>query len=204
MDCEGLSSQVNEQNQLGNTLEAWNFQHLEVNGDGNCLFVAIITSLILNREHPENQQITAINGMPAPLGNEVDIVRSLRSAVVAEWTGEHSSQYQSFLTVHQLNEVAENYLHMSELILPALYNILSTPIVLFTNIDNLPIIVQYPTNTNNFNTETIYLTFDQLGAHYGVAIQIPQEDSHLQSNDDHSVVSTVAESQSRDHHVLLS
>ncbi len=190
-----LTEAVQHNEVLENTLAAWNFQQIQVDRDGNCLFVSVVTNLMLNGEHPSNKHLAAIHStLPTP-DNMMDVVKSLRTAIVNEWMGERTSQYQSFLTGHQLHEIATNYLSMGEfagdvgdLILPALSNVLRAPIVLFTNIEHLPIIVQYPTITLNVHTEPIYLTFDQVGAHYGVAIPILME---TRDKDDETVTSTV-------------
>ena len=68
-----------------------------------------------------------------------ELSRVLRQATVAEWLGENSQHYQSFLTHDQLCEQAQRFHRdgeycgdIGDLVLPALVNTLSLPVMVFT------------------------------------------------------------------------
>ena len=153
---------------LENNLRSLNFREIEVDGDGNCLFRSIITYLILNSQHPAYSILARIHGSPVTVSNIREVIRSLRKAVVGEWTGQNSEMYQMYLSAQQLQAVAAQYLEMGEfagdigdLILPALRTLL--------NILNLPVIVQQPLAGFTFHDQPIFLGFDQSGpGHYSV------------------------------------
>ena len=154
---------------LSDVLTSWNFRKVEVPGDGNCLFTAVALHLQSVSEVPESP----LNSIMERLGiNRSDsihrIVELLRQAVVAEWLGEYSHEYTSFLAPAQLEREAERFLlsgefsgDLGDLVVTALSNVLHSPIILFTSIDNLPLLVVTPTNTIMENPQPIHLTFTQ-------------------------------------------
>lgn len=118
----------------------------------SCLFASVITYLLLHHEHPSNVELAFLVGYTPTLGRIDDMIKALRKAIVQEWLGERSESYQSFLTGQQLQAEADQFLRMGEfsgdvgdLVLLALSHVLQMPIVVFTLIQNLPIIVQHPT-----------------------------------------------------------
>lgn len=146
-----------------NLLSAWNFDRIEVPGDGDWLFASVITYLLLHHEHPHNDELAFLLGYTPSLGRIDDMIKTLRKAVVQEWLGEHSESYQSFLTGQQLQAEADRFLRMGEfsgdmgnLMLLALSNIPQMPIVVFTSIQNLPpnnrITNSCTTNIHNVST----------------------------------------------------
>ena len=74
--------------------------------------------------------------------------------MVIEWLGENSEQYQEFLTRAQLEQQAALLQQCSgnmpsnvgDLAIVAISNQLQMPVVLFTSMKNLPIIIQLPTH----------------------------------------------------------
>ena len=107
-----------------------------------------------------------------------DIVKKLRKAVVDELLGNETDEYQSFLSHEQLSMQAQRFLRNGEfmgeigdLMVKALCNILQTPIILFTSVKDLPIIVCTPTHSPLKEVEFIYLTYNQYGqGHYDLAL----------------------------------
>jgi hypothetical protein len=121
---------------LDHVLSSWNFKRIPVSGDGNCLFYAALLqkhdSILLQRLGCSSET------------DVKDLARVLRQATVAEWLGENSQHYQSFLTHDQLREQAQRFLRdgeycsdIGDLVLPALVNTLSLPITVFTSLTNI-------------------------------------------------------------------
>ena len=162
---------------LTNVLSAWNFHRIEVPGDGDCLFTSVITYLLLYQEHPGYNELSLLLGYSPNSGRTQDMIKALWELVVQEWLGEKSDSYQSFLTGQQLQREANHFLEMGEypgdvgdLVLMAVSNILKIPIVIFTSIQNLPIIIQHPTTHGAIHAQPIFLTYQQHGpGHYDVA-----------------------------------
>lgn len=78
-------------------------------GDGNCLFYAVAFSL-LQMKHtghlpPPIVQILHI----VPDTTITELAKQLRTAVVAEWLGENSAHYESFITHTQLQQEAQMF-----------------------------------------------------------------------------------------------
>lgn len=168
---------------LTNTLTSWNFRRIAVNGDGNCLFTSVAMLLIAN---VNSGQIGAKETL-ARLGVEekdstdpVAVARALRSAVVDEWLGENLDHYQGFSTV-DIAAHAEEYRHSGEfggslgdLMVMTIANIIKMPLLLFTNVENMPIMVITPSLTVADTAVPLYLVYTSTGpGHYDIAV--PQE-----------------------------
>ena len=107
-----------------------------------------------------------------------DIIKKLRKAVVDELLGNNTAEYQSFLSHEQLSTQAQRFLkdgefmgEVGDLMIKALCNVLQTPIILFTSVKGLPIIVSTPTHNPLKEVEFIYLAYNQYGpGHYDLAL----------------------------------
>jgi hypothetical protein len=118
-----------------------------------------------------------------PCHDNVSIVaKALRRAVVNEWTGDHSYEYTGFLSHTQIEEQGQQFLasgefsgELGDLVIAALSNILHSPIVLFTSIPNLPVLVLSPSHEVMLNPQPIHLAFTQQGpGHYDIAMHVDQ------------------------------
>ena len=106
-----------------------------------------------------------------------EIVSILRKAVVNEWLGENTGDYQSFLTSDQLEEQAQVFLNsgtfagdIGDLVVQALTNVLKSPIVVFTSMENVPTIVLTPPHVAIANTQPLHIAFNAHGlGHYNAA-----------------------------------
>ena len=106
------------------------------------------------------------------------IITTLRSLIVAEWLGEYSNEYKEFMTGNQLQEQASDFLHSGEfasnvgdLVIAAISNILKAPIVVFTSVKNMPVVIQHPTHSPTLNMDPIFLAYNQFGSgHYTVLL----------------------------------
>jgi len=118
---------------LKNALTSWNFRSVSTPGDGNCLFHSVVFAL----QQQLQQQNDSISRVLSPLGinltsqSTADVIAALRKAVVDEWLGHNSKEYQSFLTYGQLETEACHFLNsgefageMGDLVITALSNVL--------------------------------------------------------------------------------
>ena len=164
---------------LENVLASWNFQQVKIPGDGNCLFASVALHLqtvlpSLNSSHPLQAIIDSLEIAITPTTTLESIILSLRKSVVNEWLGEHSQYYSRFLTLAQLENEAACFLESGEfagelgdLVIAALSNVLQSPIVVFTSIHHLPVLVITPSHQAMINPSPIYLTYNQEGpGHY--------------------------------------
>lgn len=178
---------------LSNALASWNFRQVEVPGDGNCLFTAVALHLQLIGQEPASplHPILERLGIDVSSDSVQHIAKLLRRAVVTEWLGEHSTEYTGFLASAQLEKEAQTFLNSGEfagelgdLVVSALSNVLQSPIVLFTSIANLPILVVTPSHTIMENPQPIHLSFTQYGpGHYDMAIYQDSNSSAAASQD---------------------
>ena len=117
-----------------------------VSGDGNCLFYSVSLALLQKNDNMLLQRLGCSTQTDVK-----ELVQVLRQATVAEWLEENSHYYQSFLTHDQLREQAQRFLVDGEycgdpgdLVLPALVNVLSLPITVFTSAENMPVLMLFP------------------------------------------------------------
>lgn len=160
-------------------LKSWKFSRLEVPRDGNCLFHSVARNLIFQLESGNADLRNILDGLGIhshqPL---IEIASDLRRGVVKEWIGEHSKDYQQFMTEGQLLTQAEQFLQdgvysldIGDLAITALSNMLQSPIVLFTSKLNQPIHIQNPTYSPLRSSNPIYLAYLQIGSgHYDAVI----------------------------------
>lgn len=155
---------------LDHVLSSWNFKRIPVSGDGNCLFYAVSQALLQKHDHS-----TLLRRLGC--SSEVDVkelARVLRHATVAEWLGENSPHYQSFLTHDQLREQAQQFLRdgeycsdIGDLVLPALVNTLSLPITVFTSAENMPVLTLLPISSIPSDSHPLFIAYNQDGSgHY--------------------------------------
>ena len=167
---------------LQNVLESWNFQRIEVPGDGNCLFYAISLALVERIQHGDtqlHQTLTSLGLSSEDVKDVRSLARFLRQSVVHQWLA-NTDMYQGFATIDLSNE-ANTYLtdgefsgELGDLMVLTLANILKTPITLFTSIPNLPVLCIVPTLEVS-TAIPLYLTYIQTGpGHYDYAIPKPE------------------------------
>lgn len=154
---------------LDNNLSAWQFTRIEVAGDRNCLFTAVALCLTWMSdgysESNEYQRILETFLHDQQIVTALDIIGlagKLREAVVNEWMGEHTSEYQAFLTSDQLKAEADRFLtsgqfsgELGDLVLLALANVLATPLFLFTSVPSLPTLTVMPTHATVISAQPV-------------------------------------------------
>ena len=92
----------------------------------------------------------------------------LRQVTVNECLGENSLHYQS-LTHDQLCEEAQKFLEdghysgdLGGLVLPALVNVLSLPITIFTSAENMSVVTLLPISSHVINSHPLFLAYSQV------------------------------------------
>ena len=144
-----------------------------VAGDGNCLFYAVAHALL--QKDNSIMMATLVERLGCMLDvSQIKLARLLRQATVDEWLGENSSLYQSFLTEDQLQSEAHKFLQdghysgdVGDLVLPALVNVISQPVTIFTSAENLPVISLLPMSSIVIDSHPLFLAYNQDGpGHY--------------------------------------
>ena len=163
---------------LRSTLTAWNFDRVVVNGDGNCFFTSVAISLIAHIQagHVNGRLTLARVGLQdCDFMDPVVVSRALRTAVVDEWLGENSDNYQGFTTV-DIRSHAERYRVNGEFAgelgdLMGIANILRIPLLIFTNIQNMLVIVTTPSLCVPETPVPLHLVYNSTGpGHYDYAV----------------------------------
>jgi len=156
-------------------------KRITVNGDGNCLFTSVATALIaqLQSGHLDvKATLTRIGVQEKDCYNPVVVARALRAAVVDEWLGETSDHYQGFSSV-DIRSHAEEYSgefagELGDLMVMIIANIIRLPLLLFTNVENIPILVITPSLSIAETPLPLYLVYNATGpGHYDYAV--PEE-----------------------------
>lgn len=184
---------LNDQHEkrLERVLQSWNFSRVSAPRDGDFLYYVVAYNL---RQQVQTGNIPLKNFLKCK-GIRIDadmkeMVMTLRRLTVAEWVGEHSAEYQEFLTSGQLQEQALQFLQsghfaadVGDLVVTALSNVLQCPIVLLTSAENMPIVVQHPTHAQMVNVSPVYI---ELGSGHYDAVN-PQKRSDLAANNNRDI-----------------
>lgn len=154
--------------------------------DGNCLFSAMAYALY----HKNNYASIAEKLGFSSQANWSDLAKLLRQATVNEWLGENSALYQSFLTQDQLQSEAQRFLqdgefcgNLGDLVLPALVNVLSQPVTVFTSAENMPVIALVPVSSVVVDSNPLFVAYNQNGpGHYDAVSHVHpiQEKENIQ------------------------
>ena len=150
---------------LDRVLSSWNFKRIPVSGDGNCLFYAVSQALLQRHDSTTLLQRLGISSQT----DVKELSRVLRQATVAEWLGENSQHYQSFLTHDQLCEQAQRFLRdgeycgdIGDLVLPALVNTFSLPVIMvFTSAENMHILTLLPITSIPSDSHPLFIAYNQ-------------------------------------------
>ena len=81
---------------------------------------------------------------------------------------------RSFLTQDQLQSEAQRFLedgeycgNLGDLVLPALVNVLSQPVTIFTSVENMPIIALMPISSVVVNSNPLFIAYNQNQGYFG-------------------------------------
>lgn len=190
------------QKRLDDTLAAWNFKRVPVDGDGDCIFQSIASGLLqlarcddphvltILKEHSVSCTEMEQSGSCTKIEQ---LVSHLRQAVVSEWMGPNASEYQSFLTSTQLLVEAPRFLQrgvhcgdLGDLVIAAMSNALKMPIIVFTSAPNFPFTTIMPTYNLAATSQPIYVAMTQCDdGHYDAVVPAhTPSDSDEGMNDD--------------------
>lgn len=186
-------------NRVDSILKGYGLERLQTPKDGNCLFSSISffikQMLAINIDRNENCDVVSREHFQS-MGLSTDqdlqeIAAHLRKLVVNEFLGCNMQEYSSFLISAEhmsYEETAKNFesngffdCELGNAVILALANILRVSIVVFTSLENYPVITIVPNNEPITNTPA-YLAFEQIGAgHYDAVIEstrqtIPQDE----------------------------
>ena len=173
-------------NRVDAILKEYGLERVFMSKDGNCLFSSISFFIVQIQSAEQTEPYTRLREHLETLGispNQQlsEISHILRKLVVREFLGSNMSEYSSFLiSAEQMpyEETAKSfendgcfYCELGNAAILALANIVRIGIVVFTSLENFPVITIVPRNEPIACT-TAYLAFEQLGAgHYDAVIE---------------------------------
>lgn len=163
---------------LDTVLKSWNFKRIAVSGDGNCLFYAVAHALLQKNNYASLAETLGFSTQTT----QKELAKLLRQATVNEWLGENSSHYQSFLTGDQLHTQAHKFLQdgeysgdLGDLVLPALVNVLSQPVTIFTSAENMPVVTLTPISSLVIDSHPLFVAYNQdKSGHYDAVSHLDQ------------------------------
>ena len=166
-------------------LQGYGLERVQMRKDGNCLFSSI-SFFIMNalskgsncdaklREHLKSLGLSSNQDLQTTS-------TCLRKLVVTEFLGANMVEYSSFLlsTEHMSYEEMARYFErdgffdceLGNAVVLALANVLCTGIIIFTSLENYPVITITP-SVEPVTCTAIYIAFEQVGAgHYDAVIE---------------------------------
>ena len=172
---------------LDSVLANYNMVRVDSAPNGNCFFQSVAYALehsVITNGSTSNHVIQHLNALGLINGSEkIDICAHLRKLVVEEWLS-HPDSYKPFLTGTRTFEVeAKAFLKNGHFAtdlgnsMPlAMANVLCLPIVVMTQMENLPVLPITPRDC--LQCMPIFIAFDQSGAgHYDAVTQITHSES---------------------------
>ncbi len=182
----GFGSNDGAGNRVDAILKGYGLERVHMPKDGNCLFLSISFFIVhiqsadrseLDAKLREHLEMLGIS----PNQELSEISDNLRKLVVNEFLGPNMMEYSSFLISGEqmsYEDTAKNfkndgffYCELGNAAILALANILRIGIVVFTSLENYPVITIVPRN-EPISCTTVYLAFEQLGAgHYDAVIE---------------------------------
>ena len=181
---EDSSLACEHQKRLNDIVNSCKLKLHPVSGDGNCLFSAVAFSLIKNRQSLLQHDPNFFALKCLETDNISELKMTLRKLIVEEWkNNEHF--YQGFLTSESTSvaEEAEKFLQcgyyhseLGDTMVTGLANALELVIVVFSSINNYPIMNIVPRHI--YAPVSLFIAFNQFGAgHYDGLL--PAEDPKL-------------------------
>lgn len=169
--------------QLSDVLNSWNFQRIEMEGDGNCLFLAIAWNLMLRIQACDHNVISMLSSLGVDTNNvNISSLRDfLRKILVSQWMS-NPEYYQSFVTIDILSEahiLLQSGHFEGELGDLMVLTLLNIPIVIFTSAANMPVLCATPAGSMPSATSVpLFITLTQSGAgHYDCSVPVDPPES---------------------------
>ena len=171
---------ANEQ-RLSSIVSGHGMTTVQVPKDGDCLFSSVCIAIlnILRTEdsqlHSDTKRHLAALGFDRELSIEKMSVK-LRDLMVTEWR-QNPEMYKQKLTtkeqekfdmeIQKYRKKGEFCGELGDLMVMSLTNVLKIPFVLFTPIENFPVLTIYPSSGDSFSDSVLYLAYNNSGAgHY--------------------------------------
>ena len=168
---------------LENLLSSYNFARVQVAPDGDCLFSSVIFQLkqmVTSGNVELHNHLKAIGFHILLQGEHNTAVSCLRSLMVSELL-ENRATYDGYITNSgvEYEEQVENFKQMGvysgeigNVMALSLTNVLRVNIVLFTSMENFPLIPISPLK-KVCTHQTLYLAFNHLGSgHYDAVVEV--------------------------------
>ena len=162
-------------NRLAAVVNAWGFEIISSEGDGNCFFYSASVALLQTLDKETSRSVLENLGINDGM-SMFEIAQRLREMVVDEWVN-NPERYQPFVSTGVVSEARlflQSGYFMGELgnTMPlALANVLSTPLLLFTSITTVPVLL-ITLSVIGDAIPRLYLGFNQFGAGHYDAISI--------------------------------
>lgn len=189
---------------LENILSSWCMRRERVTPDGNCFFRAVARNLLRMREDGEltEEAIGHLDeiGIGPDIDCENEVTTKLRYLIVEEWQGCRKSEYQRFLTKDNFDIETEKFKvsgyfsgELGNLMILAMSNLLKFPIVVFSSLENYPLVPVFPENQLS-NVRPLYMSYNSAGCgHYDFVLKTEEvkdvEMHELKRKERESVVS---------------
>ena len=183
-----FQSQDSAGNRVDAILKGYGLERVHMPKDGNCLFSSVSFFIVQLLSAEQTEPYAKLREHLETLGissnqHLFEISHILRKLVVSEFLGSNMLEYSSFLiSAEQMSyeETAKSfendgffYCELGNAAILALANIMRIGVVVFTSLENFPVITIVPRNEPIACT-TVYLAFEQLGAgHYDAVIESP-------------------------------
>ena len=175
----------------GGLLEAYGMNKVSIPADGDCFFSSVsfhLSQILKSEKNTDFAKRLETLGLSVS-SSQKEIVQTLRRLVVDEWLGQRRNVYEPFVTLSGLSYElqAREFLNaghfdseIGNAMVLAVSNILQVPFIIFTTMENLPVISSIPT-TESFYEMPLYLAFTHIGAgHYDVVVL--QDSSMIKEN----------------------
>ncbi|KAJ7373400.1 hypothetical protein OS493_012993 [Desmophyllum pertusum] len=168
---------------LENLLSSYNFARIQVAPDGDCLFSSVIFQLkqmVSSRNAELLSHLEAIGFHTLLQGDNNTAVAGLRNLMVSEML-ENRADYEGYITNDSVEyeEQVKNFKQfgvysgeIGNVMALSLTNVLRVNMVLFTSMDNFPLIPLSPFR-QICTHQTLYLAFNHLGSgHYDPVVEV--------------------------------
>lgn len=185
-------------NRLTSIVHGWGFEIITSEGDGNCFFYSAalaLQNIVSQKDHSTTRTFLSENmGINHDMSIS-DVAQRLRTLMVTEWTT-NPERYQPFLstpleTEAQLFRLSGYFMGELGNTMPlALANILSSPVLLFTSMETMPVLIITPSIMRDA-VPRVHLAFNQFGAGHYDAINIVSRD--IEQTCENEISNTVRE-----------
>lgn len=166
---------IEHDRKIDNILSSWTMTRERVARDGDCFFRSIARNLCRMRDYGEltEEAISHFKEIEILSMCEEELTAKLRMLTVKEWQGNRRVHYEHFLTKDHYDTEVEKFKvsgyftgELGNLMVLAMSNLLKLPVVVFSSLENYPVIPVLPESQLKGN-RPLYVSFNSLGCgHY--------------------------------------